>query len=481
MFALGALAVGAGIAACVSDAGTQFNVTTVEGGSGGEGGGGSDGAVGAPDGGGSGNDSGSLTTSCMKSCSDTTMLNHCEADGAALPVHCTYDCTVDGGAHCRVFTPDPPVTVQDLAETATLGAIDFTTTGFVSTDDGTIDGVRAKNQSPTTHEVVSNIAFHVVSGVAIFTAKSVVIESAATMKVRGANAIAIIADTIAVKGTIDVRGYDGAGNLCTGNVAGPGGFKGGNGTNAGGGPGGGAVAPSIASGTSGAGGAGGGGNGGHGGAGGTFGGTNGAGPEGGAPYPLTAPIIGGSGGGSAPVDAVTGGGGGGAIELVALTSIVIGNGTSASGINAGGCHGSSGTATASGGGGGAGGTILLTSPSVTLQANGLIAANGGGGGSGPQGGMSVLAEDGHFGANTAYGATSGTAGYGQGGYGSSGITYDGFFGIAAGTTKAGGAGGGGAGRVVIRNVSGTFTVPVSAIMSPTPPGTPIVLTPLPLQ
>ncbi len=463
------------LVACVGDATDAGGGLTDDGG----GGGGGEGGLGTTDGGGGGGGNEGGTGACAPACTDTTTLAACQPDGAAASAPCPYDCTNDGGAHCLAFTADAPVSAADLAETAMLGALTFTATGFVSTDDGSIDGVRTANAGAA-HQVISGVGFHVTNKVGIFTAKTVTINVGATMKVRGQNALAIVADTIVLQGVIDARAWGANGTLCVSGAAGPGGFTGGQGGLSGNGPGGGAPGSTIAIGQNGAGGAGGGGYGATGGSGNYVGaGANQFGAEGGASYPLLAPVTGGSGGGSNQIDSVTGGGGGGAVQLVAITSITVGDGTNTGGINVGGCHGSSGSTNGAGAGGGSGGTALLESPKITIAAGGVIAANGGPGGSGPPSGQPV-GIDGQLSANPAGGVSSGLGGYGQSGPGGAGLLFPGGYGLY-GATKAGPGGGGSVGRIVIRNTSASLSLPGGAVLSPTPPGAPVTYTRILLQ
>lgn len=249
--------------------------------------------------------------------------------------------------------------------------------------------------------------------------------------VTGTNALAIVSRGDAVlEGVIDASAPN---QKC---LAGPGGYRGGDGASTkggnGGGPGGGIGATYAA-------GAGGGSFGGLGGAGGddNGGSTTASGAAPGAAYGTTAlvPLIGGSGGGA---DMNCGGGGGGAVQIVSSTSILVANG---GGINAGG-------ASSDGyyGGGGSGGAILVEAPKVTVQ--GTVAANGGGGGYGCGGELASTPACGGSQYNSGIGSS------GIDGNGAPGATNDG----------AGGGGGGGAGR--IRIVTHASAADVAGIVSP---------------
>ncbi len=334
-------------AACVGDATTTG--TDLDGGADATATGQSDGGGGASDGGSTTNDSGGSAT-CTPGCSTQTTLTACFTDGGSSTTNCAFDCTADGGAHCLALVASPPVLPADLA-LAGLSAVNITADGFLSTDTGTIDGVRGANPTPMTPDTQQGVRLHVHNGVGIYSMKTLTIAQGVTLKLRGTLPVALVADTIDVKGVIDLRGYDATGVLCIGNVAGPGGFIGGPGTTAGGGPGGGAASGNNNSGGGGANGA----DGGNGGA--AMGQTNYA--LGGPSVPFQLPIVGGSGGGSCTGNQTKGGGGGGAVQLVGVTEVKIGNAGSTGGLNAGGCGGSSGAFGSAGGGGGSGGTILI--------------------------------------------------------------------------------------------------------------------------
>jgi hypothetical protein len=451
---LGALAAGSvslTIFSCVSDPETAV----IDGGSLGDDGGSSsttgDGASASTDGGGGGaNDGG--TTSCASSCTSPTMLSACFPDGSAAKIACPFDCTADGGAHCTAFVPTPPVTAADTDFTG-LADVVLSSDGFLQTDNGSLDNVRAASPDAGANDTQQGVRYHVAGGVGIFTMKSLTVQVGVTLKVRGSLPAAIVADTITVKGVIDLRGYDGTGNLCTTTVAGPGGFPGGYGAKeAGAGPGGGQ--PAVGSGD-----AGGGGGGGYGGVGGASGAT---GPVGGPSYPFGMPLVGGSGGGSGTTSGTFnpsyGGGGGGAIQIVGVTSVTIGNVASVAGVNAGGCGGKSSGFGNLGAGGGAGGTIFIESPVLNLVDQCVLAANGGAAATGnasSPGGNGTLTN------SPAAGAA--VINFGTGGSGGAGTVVNG----GMGTFPSGGTGGGGAvGRIRLLNYAGSFTPTGSVLISP---------------
>lgn len=158
------------------------------------------------------------------------------------------------------------------------------------------------------------------------------------------------------------------------------------------------------------------------------------------------PLFGGASGGGKQ-GGNEGGAGGGAIQLVAAKSITVGT---AGYVSVGGGGGG-----ANGGGAGSGGAILIEAPEVTI--NGVLAANGGGGaifnGGSP-------GQAGQPGAAAALGsaATAGT--------GSAGDTIDGGDGSNTGNANASGGGGGGAGRIRINTETGEASVGSSATLSP---------------
>ena len=181
----------------------------------------------------------------------------------------------------------------------------------------------------------------------------------------------------------------------------------------------------------------------------------------GCPGPDLVPLRGGSGGGrggsaTAPNN---GGGGGGAIQITALTSIVLsrptGTGLSSILANGGGGVGRNG----GGGGGGSGGSILLEAPSIIFR-NTVLAANGGGGGGGDEMGNATSGENGLIDPQRAPG------GQGQATGGSGGA----FEGPATAGGDGTGSGGGGGGSIgVIRlNVPEAGLLIESAILSPMP-------------
>jgi len=162
------------------------------------------------------------------------------------------------------------------------------------------------------------------------------------------------------------------------------------------------------------------------------------------------PLLGGSAGGTIGGGGFGGGAGGGAIQIVSSVSISIG----AEGVIAAGGGGGAGGALA---GGGAGGAILLEAPTVTVS--GTLAANGGGGGPG--------------GANANNNAQPATGGLDNssvvvGGSGAAGKTIAGGNGIANPQNSPGG-GGGGTGRIRINTGSGSANITTGvAVISPDP-------------
>jgi hypothetical protein len=258
-------------------------------------------------------------------------------------------CDTDTGS-CRAFDPGGPLETADLT-VSDVQALSFKPGSIlVDVDHGAIHGasgsLRRPNVDPTAREVISGIAYEQRNGHAIFTFGKVVIPEGAVLDLIGTLPVVLAStDSMSINGVVDARPMDAAGNLCPDLSAGPGGYVGGKGANAcacptqanvgepGLGDGGGK--PGMASGV-----VSGGGGGGHAAVGG-MGGNDGAG---GAKYdgPPAIGLVGGSGGagGGAWSDlgpSPNGGGGGGAIQLVARTSLSIGNGTAAGGLNAGGC------------------------------------------------------------------------------------------------------------------------------------------------
>ncbi|HTL32745.1 MAG TPA: hypothetical protein VL326_06460 [Kofleriaceae bacterium] len=156
------------------------------------------------------------------------------------------------------------------------------------------------------------------------------------------------------------------------------------------------------------------------------------------------------------------GGGGGAVQISALSSIVV-DGR----IAAGGGGGGFGRANlGAGGGGGSGGFIGLDAPSIMI--NGTVVANGGGAGGG---GSDVAAgsngTDGRTSAAVAVGgpgaATSNIGACGGGGTGAAGSALPG---IDGGSSSCGGGGGGGGAGYIVLWTSSTPTIGGAAVISP---------------
>lgn len=439
------------VAACVGD--STVNPTDV-GDEGGTSGGGTDG--GGP---GSGKDGAAPgdggSASCKPGCADPQTLLTCFTDGGSAMTTCAFDCTSDGGDHCRAFVPSEPILAND---TVLTGLADVTVgNAFMSSDDGTLDNVRGANATPGVPDTQQGVRFHVRNNVGIYTMKSLTVPAGVTLKLRGTAAIAIVADKIDIQGVIDARGFAVDGTLCKANVAGPGGYPGGNGAGAGAGPGGGAASTNAS----------GGGGGGAFGADAGNGGSAGAGIAlGGHSQPFAIPIVGGSGGGSCTGQSSPGGGGGGAVHLVGLTEVKIGTSNADAGVNAGGCGGKGNDFAAGGAGGGSGGAILIESPAVTLHDTATLAANGGGGGSG----NTNPGQNGPLSGNPAYGDLNGNSNAGGTG-GASGVVlgtfiYGGNGGNGTSGTLGAGGGGGSAGRIWIANGSGALNPTGNVMLSP---------------
>lgn len=150
----------------------------------------------------------------------------------------------------------------------------------------------------------------------------------------------------------------------------------------------------------------------------------------------------------------TGGHGGGAVLLIAVNSITIGND-----ITAGGEGGAGGSINSSGGGGGgAGGMIWLDAPVITNTNNRLVLANGGAGGEGSGLNAGSAGDPGEDSTTTtaASGGHQGPTNGGDGGDGSTGASAGGGEAGNPGTNPGGtlpgggGAGGGGAGLIKTR-------------------------------
>jgi hypothetical protein len=349
------------------------------------------------------------------------MLQTCNSDGTGFTSSsCTLGCN-STNTDCQALQPTAPAVAGDfvygglsdltIAAAQTLLVFD-TDSGEIRDNANAV--VRMPNATPTSRNVEDGIGFHRVSGVGIWTFTKLTVPATTTIVFKNPSGASIVAQgDISIAGTIDLRGYltpSTSATLCMGNVAGPGGSAGGV---AGGGAGTTPADTTV--------GAGGGGYGAVGGNGGNHGGTLGAN---GGPVTGTAPInplAGGFGGGSA---GGMGGGGGGALQLASWGTITI-----SGGINAGGCGGNPGDATAGQGGPGA-----LGSAQATAGSAGAAGAAGGAGGA----------------------LTNGASLTGGNG------------------TAGGGGGGGGVGRVRL-NSKTTATLDGGSVISPAPsPGTVVI-------
>jgi hypothetical protein len=461
-------AAGAFMAACTSLLG-DFNLATGSVEDGGTSGAGTDAAPHATDGGDAttgGPDAhiGPDADACNGStCTDPSTLTTC----GGPPQACAFGCTSTGGAHCAIIYPTAPVAPSDLT-LAGLADTTISQNAEFFTDTGAIENVRAANGNPLMAEVSSGIGFHIASDsaghkIGVWSFKSLTIPSGVTIRFNSAFPAALVAsNTITIVGVVDARGYDATGTLCGGNAAGPGGGLGGVTGGNGQGPGAG-LAPMPNNTYSG------------GASGGSYGGVGGAGGHGataatrpganpGSTYgvPSLSPLLGGSGGGGA---GAAGGGGGGAIQLVAGQKVIIGGGANPGGVNAGGCNGHGAAFGSAGSAGGSGGAILVETPALDMQANGVLAANGGAGAAGDS---TPDPQPGQLSSMLVYGAIpQGGSGYGAGGDPGVGSNPSASAGSGAiNSSGGGGSGGGSAGRIRINNLSGTFTPGSGAVVTP---------------
>ncbi len=274
------------------------------------------------------------------------------------------------------------------------------------------------------------------SSVTVLAVGSLTVSQAATVSVQGSVPLVVVSvSTVSIQGPIIalqvLGGSNGGGFASTS-------------TGQGGGPGGGGAGLGAYVG---------GGGGGYCGVGGT--GANGSLPDsgvvapGGSAYgdPSLVPLVGGSAGGGGGGAAGGGGRGGGAIQISAMTSILVGTGGIISVPGYG--------ASDNGGAGGSGGAILLEAPDVDIE--GILAANGGaadefnGGGTAPSGQASALAAI--------------NSGDPQSGVGGAGATINGGNGSTVSANSTGG-GGGAVGRIRINSASGTATIGTYATLSP---------------
>src|SRR5206468_3645866 len=118
---------------------------------------------------------------------------------------CELGCSTVGAPHCATIVPQAPLTVGDIDGNG-LVAVDVTTTTTIHGDTGAIDGLRNANVNAAAREVNNGIAFHVVSGIAVFSFKSLTIEPGVTVHLAGANPVALASATdIEIVGEIEAR------------------------------------------------------------------------------------------------------------------------------------------------------------------------------------------------------------------------------------------------------------------------------------
>jgi hypothetical protein len=316
---------------------------------------------------------------------------HCDGDSIVPcngpPAICPLGCVdTKGGiaAHCGAYTPANgfSLTGADAANDVTYSA----NTSFIfDTDTGSITRCTPRTvlrAADLVDEVAGGVHYTRVTGVGIFSFKSLSVNDDAVIRALGERALVIVSagDVSLDGGSIRLSAGPRAKSLdeaCLGTStlendrihAAPGGA------------GGAADAPALGSGGGAAGdmagdGGGGGGFGAAGGVGGRGGGAGGAAFGG-----MITPLRGGGGGaGGRSGDTACGGVGGGAggtLQISSRTAIRV---FEDEGIMANGAGGGRGAATCGGGGGGAGGLVVLDSP-VVVQ-SGWISARGGGGGAG---------------------------------------------------------------------------------------------------
>ena len=408
-----------------------------------------------------------ICTPNAKTCA-AGMLSTCNSDGTGIDTStCSLGCNAANNG-CAALQPTAPAVAGDfvygglselmIGATQTLLVFD-TDTGEIRDNAGTV--VRMPNATPMSRNVENGIGFHNTSGVGIWTFSKLTVPSTTTIVFKHTTSAASIlsASDLTIAGTIDARGYGDptmAATRCADTAAGPGGTIGGTAAQValGTGAGGGATDTST--------GAGGGGYG-------DVGGSGGKNPPGmifgagGAMAGAAAinPLAGGFGGGASGGN---GGGGGGALQLAAQGALTI-----SGKLNAGGCGGNPGTATAmGGGGGGSGGAIVVEAPTVHVTAAGIMAANGGGGGSGGNA-TAAKGDPGDASASQASGGAG--AGAHAGGLG-------GALGATAGTTggtgNGAGGGGGGVGRIRVNTRTGTATIDGTMVSPAASQGTAVI-------
>ncbi|MGM0597042.1 MAG: hypothetical protein ACQES9_08400 [Myxococcota bacterium] len=329
-------------------------------------------------------------------CLDFNQLQLCTTDGNLITVNCEFGCNdqVTPNA-CLDFIPSNNIDLnillnQDLETTTFDLNASFNTDNGEIIMDGTPFREAGEGMDPITgiHFEIHDMADETQAGV--FSFNILTVNEGAIVDVYGSKSIIIRANSLFLKGIIDVSASNHKCNNNNNRCAGPGGFSGGSANSAGNGPGKGYRGEQ----SWGSGDETGGGGAGYLTTGGSGGGSDGG--DGGNIYgnDLCEPLTGGSGGGggghvntlgNTDTNQGRGGGGGGAIQVTIKDYLEMGNSTvDPCGINANAAGGSGNdfTYNSGGGGGGAGGAVILESPRIRIYSNVIISANGGGGGAG---------------------------------------------------------------------------------------------------
>jgi hypothetical protein len=400
----------------------------------------------------------------MPSCVNATTLSACmDGSNIASTVTCSWGC-VDGSnetPHCGELVPSGGI--ANAADTVGSDLLTFALVdgAAIDTTTGQISNNGAMNRAAGSG-VVNGVDFEPRATGALFRFGALTLTGKVhfTQTQTGNPPVVLLSVT-----TMDIEGaIDGEGG-CNGGGGGPGGFQAGGGhqsaAGSGGGSGGGA--------TDFAQGGGGGGNGGSGANGGDNDSTTSTPPAGGAAFGddnVTQLVGGGGGGGGGNDGDAFGGGGGGGIQLIANDKLTIGSNAS---INAGGCGGTSGSATGApnpggGGGGGAGGTILIEASQIEIA--GALTVGGGGGGAGDV--TTGNHDHGANGSNADIGAPGSQMSLveANGGEGAFVSTLSFPAGTGASSGMFGGGGGGGIGRMRFNTYGGSATIDLSAVLDP---------------
>ncbi|MBN2722915.1 MAG: hypothetical protein JXR95_02465 [Deltaproteobacteria bacterium] len=406
-------------------------------------------------------------------CLDDFTLQFCNSSGEFDTSVCEFGCdhtlTPNG---CLDFIPSNGLD-KTILSTSGLLPFEISATAVFNSSTGeiTVDGVqlRAPGEGMDLENgiIYSQHAMSDGRAAGVFAFTSFTVQPTGIVRVIGDIPVIFLAESIYIRGILDVsaniQNCEAANRRCPG----PGGFGGGSTNSDGQGPGAGkkGIEDWWDEDETGGGGAG-------------FNceGASGGGGTGGAAgsiygNEMNEPLVGGSGGGGGGHYELgnenngqgLGGGGAGAVQLTALSVVSVGNsvgtpcGIKASGAGGG---GNDSYANSGGGGGGSGGAVIIEAPHIQLFPGSTLAANGGGGGAGKDG---ADGNYGHFDATPADGAQCSDCN--TGGNGASLNASVPASGSDADGNDGTGGGGAGTGRITIRDCISFIN---SGIISPSP-------------